>query len=69
MTRRTLSLKREVLNELTAADLAVVAGAAGDSVPQTWYSCLDYLSCNVLGCVLRDTAIVTTAVHLTGICD
>jgi hypothetical protein len=66
MPRRTLSLKREVLQELSDADLHVVAGG---TVPQTWYSCLDYLSCNVLGCVLRDTAIVTTAIHLTGVCD
>lgn len=58
MPRRTLSLKREVLNELTAADLAVVAGAAPPQttkVIETAYSCLAYISCAVPFCLLNQT--------------
>jgi hypothetical protein len=50
MTRR-LSLRRDVLQELTVSDLAAVDGGAR----QTMYSCLDYVSCYALQCVVRDT--------------
>jgi hypothetical protein len=53
--RRTLSLKREVLQELTAADLTAIAGAAPPQttkLAETMYSCLAYISCNVLQCVV-----------------
>jgi hypothetical protein len=53
---RTLSLKRTVLHELTADELGAVGGADGS------ISCLDYLSCNPLDCVLRYTLIVRTIV-------
>jgi hypothetical protein len=64
MPRRTLSLKREVLAELTAADLAIVAGAAPPNpttivnVRDTLYSCYAYISCNVIGCVLDKTDVI-----------
>jgi hypothetical protein len=57
-SRRTLSLKREVLAELTAADLAHVAGAAPPEttkVIETAYSCLAFISCAIPFCLLRDT--------------
>ncbi|HVF03357.1 MAG TPA: hypothetical protein VNA20_00815 [Frankiaceae bacterium] len=60
MDKRTLSLKREALTELTAADLAVVAGGApptlkvaqcvgdltfdGCEHPTLQYSCLNCIS-------------------------
>jgi hypothetical protein len=49
--RRTLTLAREVLTELAAADLTVVNGAR-----QTQLSC-DYYSCNPLLCTTRDTLV------------
>ena len=50
--RRTLSLKREVLQELTATDLHAVVGGqpTGD---QTNVSCLDYISCWAWQCLPR----------------
>ena len=48
--RRSLSLKREVLQELTAAELTGVAGGAPH---QTEVSCLDYISCWALQCLPR----------------
>jgi len=63
--RRTLSLRREVLRELSDADLNVVAGG---TVPQTWYSCLDFLSCNVLQCATRDVQVVTYTLSLEPQC-
>lgn len=46
MTRR-LSLKKDVLQELTTAELGSVAGGA------TEFSCLDYISCFPWQCVTR----------------
>lgn len=60
-TRRTLSLKREVLQELSAADLQVVAGGtktvAQDTTKaaETLYSCLAFVSCAIPFCLLRDS--------------
>lgn len=61
---RRLSLKREVLQELSTADLTAVVGAAPPDITdikdiaQTAYSCLAYISCNILACVIRqDTRI------------
>lgn len=78
MPRRTLSLKREVLAELTAPDLAIVNGAAPPKtttatevtgVANTAYSCWAYISCNALACVVRDaTDIVVTVVKPTVAC-
>jgi uncharacterized MAPEG superfamily protein len=51
MPRRTLTLQREVLQELTAADLEVVAG--GTKVQQTLYSCMAFISCAIPFCLLR----------------
>lgn len=56
---RRLSLKREVLQELTASDLVSVAGGAsvakvcaaslGDlCIADTFYSCMTYISCAML---------------------
>jgi hypothetical protein len=53
--RRTLSLKREVLQELADNDLQVV-GAAG-TIPDTMYSCLAYVSCDLLRCVVENTLV------------
>jgi hypothetical protein len=44
MPLRRLSLKREVLQELSPADLTGVAGA-GTTTGATGISCLDYISC------------------------
>ena len=53
MNSRRLTLKREVRQELSAADLAAVAGAAEPittivEVAETMYSCLHYISCAFL---------------------
>jgi hypothetical protein len=59
--RRTLTLRREVLLELTEPQLAAVNGAAPPPVTtvvtivNTGFSCLAYISCNPLACVIRDT--------------
>lgn len=47
MTRK-LSIQREVLQELTAADLEVVAAGTR----QTLYSCLAFESCAIPFCLL-----------------
>ena len=47
--RRTLSLTREVLQELTTADLADVVGGGVTDV--TCLSCLDYISCWAVQCL------------------
>ena len=52
--KRTLSLKRSVLRELTSDELGAVAGADGS------LSCLDYVSCNLLDCVTVRTVVVHT---------
>jgi hypothetical protein len=68
---RRLSLKREVIGELTAADLAIVNAAAPRTIActgQTEYSCLDYISCNELACVIRDTADATARLVATVQC-
>jgi hypothetical protein len=72
--RRTLSLKREVLTELTAVDLAVVNGAAPPPLTtivvtaNTAYSCLDYISCNELACVVREVTDTTKAIVISVPC-
>lgn len=52
MPVRRLALKREVLQELSASDLVAVGGAAPPDttivVGETWYSCLAYVSCDML---------------------
>lgn len=45
---RTLALKREALRRLTDDELHGVAG--GDA---TLLSCLDYVSCHILQCLLE----------------
>lgn len=58
---RRLTLKREVLQELSASDLSAVAGAAPPDptdYAQTMYSCLHYISCAFLHtCWLRVTTV------------
>ena len=69
--RRTLSLKREVLRELTDADLTAVNGAAPPDLTtivttaNTAFSCLAYISCNPLACVVRDVT-DTSAIAISG---
>lgn len=46
MTRR-LALRREVLRELSTDELAAVVGGTRD----TFYSCLDFVSCDLIRCV------------------
>jgi hypothetical protein len=61
---RKLSLRREVLSELTDHDLRVVTGGAPPRTtdivtavdPQTWYSCMTFISCAVPFCLIdRET--------------
>lgn len=47
MKNRTLSLKRDVLQELTTDELEVVNGGTRE----TLYSCYTYVSCGVLECL------------------
>jgi hypothetical protein len=56
MPRRTLSLKREVLAELSDADLQVVGGAANDT-KQTLYSCLEFITCAIPFCLIPRTLV------------
>ena len=51
--RRTLALKREVLQELTEHDLNGIVGAAQDTTRPTNMSCLDYISCWAWQCLPR----------------
>ena len=51
-TSRTLILKRESLRQLTADELHGVAGGPGTSL-----SCLDYVSCYILQCLLDPTSV------------
>lgn len=44
--KRTLSLKRTVVRELTSDELGAVVGGGPLSL-----SCLDYVSCNLLDCL------------------
>jgi hypothetical protein len=55
MPRRTLSLKREALLELTPADLAGVAGGKISDV--TCISCMTFISCYITDCIARDTVL------------
>jgi hypothetical protein len=51
MQPRRLTLKREVLQQLSDADLSAIAGAAWPDttkVAETAYSCLMYISCAFL---------------------
>lgn len=60
MQNRRLSLKREVLQEISASDLGLVGGGAGTApcVAETMYSCLMYISCAFLHtCYLPDTSL------------
>ena len=52
--KNLLALRREVVAELSAADLSAVAGAG---VTNTCFSCLDYISCNPAQCWAEDTLI------------
>ena len=45
---RKLSLKRDVLQELTPQELGVVVGGTRD----TLYSCMAYVSCDIVNCLL-----------------
>ena len=49
---RKLSLRREVLAELDDSDLRSVA--AGETVQDLSFSCLTYVSCGVIGCLLSN---------------
>ncbi len=51
--RRSLSLTREVLHELSAADLSAVVGA--NDTGQTDASCLHYISCWQIECLFTLT--------------
>jgi hypothetical protein len=54
---RTLTLKRDVLTELSADELTgVVAGTL-----ETAYSCLDYVSCHIVDCLVGPTSKVLGA--------
>lgn len=48
---RRLSLRREVLSELSDSDLRAVAG--GETTQQLSFSCLTVVSCFPLQCVTR----------------
>lgn len=66
MQVRRLSLKREVLQELTPADLTAIVGAAPPEltkIAETMYSCLAYISCNILACIVRDSHVVCLEVE------
>lgn len=47
MKNRSLSLKRDVLQELTTDELAGVTGGTRE----TLYSCLAFISCGVVECL------------------
>ena len=49
-SNRKLALKREVVAELADADLRAVA--AGEAVTNTCFSCLTFISCNPLQCLI-----------------
>lgn len=49
MTRK-LSLKRDVLQELTTGELTGVVGGTFE----TAYSCLDYVTCDIVRCYVSD---------------
>lgn len=73
MNVRRLTLKREVLRELSSSDLAAVAGAAPPDVTeltevaQTMYSCLHYISCAFLHtCYARTIPCAIGTVQVTG---
>jgi len=57
--RRTLSLKREVLQELSDADLTVVAGGQlpTTEIKQTLYSCMAFISCAIPFCLLAPSSV------------
>lgn len=46
MNSRKLSLKRDVLQDITPDELVSVAGGG------TQFSCLDYISCGIVECLL-----------------
>lgn len=48
MTRK-LALKKDVLQELTTDDLRGVVAGTRD----TLYSCLDFVSCDIVNCLLE----------------
>lgn len=52
MTDRKLALRREVVTELSDADLRAVA--AGEGTTDTWFSCLTFISCNPLQCLISE---------------
>lgn len=51
---RRLTLKRDVLRELTDADLGLVGGGAPEptKIPDTLYSCYDWVSCHIGECLV-----------------
>lgn len=53
MRNRKLALRREVLSEIDSVGLARLAGGTiwQENTPN---SCLDYISCNRLACLVRD---------------
>lgn len=58
MNVRRLTLKRDVLQELTSNDLAAVAGGTRPEIRDTLYSCLHYISCAFLHtCYVPRTAL------------
>lgn len=46
---RTLSLKKDVLQELTTDELRGVVAGTRD----TLYSCMDFVSCDIVNCLLE----------------
>jgi hypothetical protein len=56
---RSLALRREVLAELADVDLGGVAGGGG-TILNTCFSCLTYVSCNPVACLVptRDDSCV-----------
>ena len=47
--KRTLSLKRDVLQELSSDELTSVVGGTRE----TLYSCMAYISCDILRCLVE----------------
>lgn len=55
--RRTLTLKREALQELSPQDLTAVAGGTTTKLGETLYSCLAYVSCDIVHCLVYGDSI------------
>lgn len=66
MQVRRLTLKREVLQELSNADLVMIGGGAPPEitkVAETMYSCLAYISCHILQCIVVDDTVLECIVN------